>query len=397
MAIRQIGIDIGKNTFHVIGLGAESGIELRKLFTRSQLLGFFEGQSGEALNVAFEACSGAHWLAHRLTAMGHTVMLLTPESVRPFAKAQKNDWNDALAIAEAARRPDRHAVGIKSEERLDLQALHRVRQRLMTARTAIINQLRGLLRERGLVIPGGRARFERHVRQELIEGGVDLSPVSRALFATLIAEYNSVSTRLADIDRDLEVFAKSNPVCRALPPIPGVGVIVATALYSAVANISDFKTGRDLAAFLGLVGDVVAAAGAISGVKDAVEVKEHGVEFGAQAKASRWIPGEGWQHGSVRIDMPEVAREGSHVVGRIGQFAPCAAHDLPRSQRTETNAVKAIRRNDWELLHNETVDVLSLNLFDELQSPMPSILDCQSLKQQNLRTLVNPLLVLLDP
>ena len=253
MTIRQIGIDIGKSTFHVIGLGAESGIELRKLFSRSQLLRFFEGKSGEALNVAFEACSGAHWLAHRLTALGHTVKLLTPESVRPFAKAQKNDWNDALAIAEAARRPDRHAVGIKSEEQLDLQALHRVRQRLMTARTAIINQLRGLLRERGLVIPGGRARFERYVRQELIEGGVDLSPVSRALFATLIAEYNSVSTRLADIDHDLEVFAKSNPVCRALLPIPGVGVIVATALYSAVANISDFKTGRDLAAFLGLV------------------------------------------------------------------------------------------------------------------------------------------------
>ena len=253
MTIRQIGIDIGKSTFHVIGLGAESGIELRKLFSRSQLLRFFEGKSGEALNVPFAACSGGHWLAHRLTALGHTVKLLTPESVRPFAKAQKNDWNDALAIAEAARRPDRHAVGIKSEERLDLQALHRVRQRLMTARTAIINQLRGLLRERGLVIPGGRARFERYVRQELIEGGVDLSPVSRALFATLIAEYNSVSTRLADIDHDLEVFAKSNPVCRALLPIPGVGVIVATALYSAVANISDFKTGRDLAAFLGLV------------------------------------------------------------------------------------------------------------------------------------------------
>ena len=253
MTIRQIGIDIGKSTFHVIGLGAESGIELRKLFSRSQLLRFFEGKSGEALNVAFEACSGAHWLAHRLTALGHTVKLLTPESVRPFAKAQKNDWNDALAIAEAARRPDRHAVGIKSEEQLDLQALHRVRQRLMTARTAIINQLRGLLRERGLVIPGGRARFERYVRQELIEGGVDLSPVSRALFATLIAEYNSVSTRLADIDHDLEVFAKSNPVCRALLPIPGVGVIVATALYSAVANISDIKTGRDLAAVLGLV------------------------------------------------------------------------------------------------------------------------------------------------
>ena len=250
MTIQQFGIDIGKNTFHVIGLGAGDEIVLRKLFSRSQLLRFFEDKTGKAQNVAFEACSGAHWLAHKLIALGHNVKLLTPESVRPFAKAQKNDWNDALAIAEAARRPGRHAVGVKSEEQLDLQALHRVRQRLVTARTAIINQLRGLLRERGLVIAGGRARFERYVQQELIEGSIDLSPVSRTLFATLIDEYHSVSTRLADIDRNLEIFAKTNPVCRALLPIPGIGVIVATALYSAVANISDF---RDLAAFLGLV------------------------------------------------------------------------------------------------------------------------------------------------
>lgn len=253
MTIRQLGIDIGKNTFHVIGLGAGDEIVLRKLFSRSQLLRFFGDKTGRAQNVAFEACSGAHWLAHKFIALGHNIKLLTPESVRPFAKAQKNDWNDALAIAEAARRPGRHAVGVKSEEQLDLQALHRVRQRLIMARTAIINQLRGLLRERGLVIASGRARFERYVQQELIEGSIDLSPVSRTLFATLIDEYHSVSTRLTDIDRNLEIFAKTNPVCRALLPIPGIGVTVATALYSAVANISDFKTGRDLAAFLGLV------------------------------------------------------------------------------------------------------------------------------------------------
>ena len=109
------------------------------------------------MNVGFEACSGA---------LGHTVKLLTPENVRPFAKAQKNDWNDALAIAEAARRPDRHAVGIKSEEQLDLQALHRVRQRLMTARNAIINQLRGLMRERAWSFPadapGSSVMFDRN-------------------------------------------------------------------------------------------------------------------------------------------------------------------------------------------------------------------------------------------
>ena len=253
MTIKQIGIDIGKNSFHVIGLDADDTIVLRKQFSRTQLIRFFEEQSGEALNIAFEACSGAHWLAHRLIALKHCVKLLTPESVRPFAKAQKNDWNDALAIAEAARRPGRHAVGIKSEEQLDMQALHRVRQRLVTARTAIINQLRGLLRERGLVAPPGRVRFERFVQTELVKGRNELSPVSRALFATLITEYESIDSQVCEIDRELDAFAKSNPICQALLPIPGIGVIVATALYSAVANISDFRSGRDLAAFLGLV------------------------------------------------------------------------------------------------------------------------------------------------
>lgn len=253
MTITQIGIDIGKNTFHMVGLGPDGTIVLRKRLSRSQLLRFFQERADEALAVAFEAGSGAHWLAHQLIGMGHEVRLLTPESVRPFAKAQKNDWNDALAIAEAARRPGRHAVGIKSEAQLDMQALHRVRQRLVTARTALINQLRGLLRERGLVVPAGRARFERFVRQRLLAGEIELSAVSRTLFATLIAEYETIDARLTEIDRELEAFARSHPVCRALLSIPGIGVIAATALWSAVADIADFRSGRDLAAFLGLV------------------------------------------------------------------------------------------------------------------------------------------------
>ena len=253
MTITQIGIDIGKNTFHVIGLDDGNAVSLRRQFSRTGLLRFFAVKIIEPADIAFEACSGAHWLAHRLTALGHRVKLLTPESVRPFVKAQKNDWNDALAIAEAARRPDRHAVGVKSVEQLDMQALHRVRQRLVTSRTAIINQARGLMRERGITAPGGRARFERFVREHLLGEESSLSPVSRALFETLVTEYETISTRLVQIDRELEAFAHENPICRALLPIPGIGFIVATALYSAVANISDFRTGRDLAAFLGLV------------------------------------------------------------------------------------------------------------------------------------------------
>lgn len=253
MTIKQIGIDIGKMTFHMVALDEANTIAIRRQFTRTQLIRFFGTRGNQSLRVAFEACSGAHWLAHQLTALGHEVQLLTPESVKPFAKAQKNDWNDALAIAEAAMRPGRHAVGIKSEEQLDMQALHRVRQRLVTSRTALINQMRGLLRERGLVFRAGRLQFEAFVRTRLLSGEVALNPVCRTLFTALAAEYETLCTRLDGIDRELTAFAKANPVCRALLPLPGVGPIVATALYCAVANIADFRTGRDLSAFLGLV------------------------------------------------------------------------------------------------------------------------------------------------
>ena len=253
MTIKQIGIDIGKTTFHMIALSADNEIVMRKLFNRSQLLTFFQKLGDHRMQIAFEACSGAHWLAHQLVAMGHEVTLLTPESVKPFAKPQKNDWNDALAIAEAATRPGRYSVGIKSQEQLDMQALHRVRQRLVTARTALINQMRGLLRERGLVFRSGRLQFEAFIHDKLLSGDIELNPVCRTLFEALVAEYEALSTRLTKIDRQISVFAKTNPVCRMLLPIPGVGVTVATALFSSVANITDFKTGRDLAAFLGLV------------------------------------------------------------------------------------------------------------------------------------------------
>ena len=253
MQIKQIGIDIGKNSFHLVGLGIDNNIVLRRQFTRSRLIAFFKQRTEEPLKVAFEACSGAHWLAHQLMAMGHDVQLLTPESVRPFAKAQKNDWNDALAIAEAAQRPGRHSVGIKSQEQLDIQALHRVRQRLVTARTAIVNQVRGLLRERGLVFGSGRMRFEQFLKEQLLRQESELNPVCRTLFATLADEYESIDTRIEAIDAELAAFAKSNSACRALLSVHGVGVIVATAVISAVASVSDFRSGRDLAAFLGLV------------------------------------------------------------------------------------------------------------------------------------------------
>jgi len=123
----------------------------------------------------------------------------------------------------------------------------------VTARTAIVNQVRGLLRERGLVFGSGRGRFECFMRERLTCSENELNPVTRALFSTLVAEYEAIDERVDEIDAELTAFAKSNAACRAMLSVPGVGVIVATALFSAVANLSDFRSGRDLAAFLGLV------------------------------------------------------------------------------------------------------------------------------------------------
>jgi transposase len=249
--IEQIGIDIGKTGFHVIGLGPDGVVVSRRRFSRSRPLRFFHQRRGEGLKSAFEACSGAHRPAHQLIGLGHEARLLTPESVRPFAEARKNGWNDALAIAEAAARPARHAVGIKSQERLDLQALHRVRQRLVAARTAVISQMRELLRERGIAFRSGRIHFERFVEEAPPTREGELDPLSRALFRTLLAECRTPN-EIGAIGRELEAFAKSDPACRAPTSIPGIGFIAAPAPFGAAADVPDFRSGRDPAAVLGL-------------------------------------------------------------------------------------------------------------------------------------------------
>ena len=158
-----------------------------------------------------------------------------------------------VALEDAVREP---VVAHELPDVLDRIELGRARRRGQdgdVSRDDERNQIRGLLRERGLVVPTGRLRFERYLRERLLEAGADLSPVSRTLFATLISEYGTLDARISEIDRELEAFARSNSVCRALLPIPGIGVIVATALFSAAADVGDFRSGRDLAAFLGLV------------------------------------------------------------------------------------------------------------------------------------------------
>jgi transposase len=204
-----------------------------------------------------EACCGAHHLARVLAAQGHEVRLMSPEYVRPYVKAQKNDDLDAEAIAEAATRPTMRFVTMKTEEQLDMQTLHRVRDRLVGERTALINQLRAILLERGVTAPQGRSKLEQFLAAMFAsEEGRELGMLTsriRSLVVDMRAEWAEIDRRIAAFETEFLARARDDEAARRLLTIPGIGVMNATALIAAIGNGETFRRGRDLAAWLGLV------------------------------------------------------------------------------------------------------------------------------------------------
>jgi transposase len=203
--------------------------------------------------VAMEACCGAHHLGRRLEARGHAVRLMSPEYVRPYVKAHKNDDRDAEAIAEAATRPTMRFVALKSPEQLDTQTLHRARDRLVGERTALMNQLRAILLERGIVVPQGVFQLSQRVRAVLDEDCATLSPRVRSLIADMLDQWRALDERIRGFDQEFAVQARADEAARRLATIPGIGPLNATALVAAVGDARTFARGRDLAAWLGLV------------------------------------------------------------------------------------------------------------------------------------------------
>jgi transposase len=178
---------------------------------------------------------------------------MSPEYVRPYVKAQKNDDRDAEAIAEAATRPTMRFVGLKSEEQLDMQSLHRARDRLVGERTALINQLRAFLLERGISVPQGRRKLERHVETLLVAEEVSFSRRTRVLIEDQQAEWRELDRRIVAFDEEFALQARTDETARLLTTIPGIGPLNATALVAAIGSAETFERGRDLAAWLGLV------------------------------------------------------------------------------------------------------------------------------------------------
>jgi len=249
--IASIGIDLGKTTFHLVALDCHAKVIIRKKFSRTQLLAYTANLPWSLIGM--EACSGSHFLAAKLRAQGHEVKLIPAQFVKPYRKSNKNDFIDAEAIAEAVTRHNMRFVPIKTDDQLDLQALHRVRERLVRRRTALINQIRGFLLERGLVFAQRPANLRRRLPFVLEDAEAHLTPLFRRLLADLWQEWQHVQADIAVLDEAMEQICSSDENCRRLREIPGVGPLVATAIVAAIGNGAAFGNGREFAAWLGLV------------------------------------------------------------------------------------------------------------------------------------------------
>lgn len=250
MNITRIGVDLAKNVFQVHGVDKEENIVLKRQLRRSQVLSFF-AKLAPCL-IGMEACSSAHYWARELKRFGHTVKLIAPQFVKPYVKSNKNDANDAEAICEAVGRPSMRFVSIKTIEQQDIQSVHRVRSELVKQRTAKVNQIRGLLGERGIVTKSRVENLRKALPDILEDGENSLTYRFRHLLDALREDLVILDKRISELDQEIAVISKEDPSSQRLQKIPGIGPVTATALVAAIGDATVFKKGRDLAAWLGL-------------------------------------------------------------------------------------------------------------------------------------------------
>jgi transposase len=246
-----LGIDIAKHVFHVVGMDERGKIVLRKRLSRHALIPFIA--TLPPVLIGMEACGGAHYWARRFREHGHEVKLMAPQFVKPYVKSNKNDMRDAEGISEAVTRPTMRFVPTKELDQQDIQALHRVRERLIGARTALVNEVHGLLNEYGIVVPKGVSKFRQTVVDQLESEKAKLTPLSQEMFWKLVEEFAALEAQLAYYQEKRDTLAATHPECQRLMTIPGIGPLTATALVAAVSDASAFKNGRQFAAWLGLV------------------------------------------------------------------------------------------------------------------------------------------------
>ena len=249
--IAAIGIDIGKNWFHVVGLDGRGAIALRQKWSRGQVETRLANMP--ACLIGMEACVGAHHLSRRLRLLGHDARLMPAKYVRAYSKGQKNDFRDAEAIAEAVQRPTMKFVATKTADQLDLQALHRVRERLVSQRTGIINQIRAFLLERGVAVRQGLRVLRAELPGVLATRCDVLAPRMVRIIADLAGDWRRLDERIEALSGEIEALARRDGGCERLMSVPGIGPIISSATVAAIGTGDAFARGRDFAAWLGLV------------------------------------------------------------------------------------------------------------------------------------------------
>jgi len=249
--VATMGIDIGKNSFHVVGLDQRGAIVLRQKWSRGQI----EARLANIppCLIGMEACVGAHHLSRTLQSLGHDARLMPAKYVRPYAKGQKNDFRDGETIAEAVQRPTMKFVATKTAEQLDLQALHRVRERLVSQRTGIINQIRAFLLERGVAVRQGPRFLRTELPNILAKRSDVLSPRMMRIIEELAGDWHRLDERIEGLSTDIKALADQDPACERLMSVPGIGPIISSAMVAAIGNGAAFSKGRDFGAWLGLV------------------------------------------------------------------------------------------------------------------------------------------------
>src|SRR4030095_16322519 len=230
--IAVIGIDIGKNSFHVVGLDERGAIALRQKWSRGQVETRFANMS--PCLIGMEACVGAHHLSRRLRALGHDARLMPAKYVRPYSKGQKNDFRDAEAIAEAVQRPTMKYVATKTADQLDLQALHRVRERLVGQRTGVINQIRAFLLERGIAVRQGLRSLRSELPGILATRTDVLTPRLLRIIEDLAGDWRRLDARIEGLSSEIDALARQDAGCERLMSVPGIGPIIASAMVAAI-------------------------------------------------------------------------------------------------------------------------------------------------------------------
>ena len=249
--VATMGIDIGKNSFHVVGLDQRGAIVLRQKWSRGQIEARLAAMP--PCLIGMEACVGAHHLSRKLQSYGHDARLMPAKYVRAYCKGQKNDFRDAEAIAEAVQRPTMKFVATKTADQLDLQALHRVRERLVRQRTGIINQIRAFLLERGVAVRQGLRFLRTELPGILAKRSDVLSPRMMRIIEDLAVDWRRLDERIEGLSTDITRVVEQDPACERLMTVPGIGPIISSAMVAAIGTGDVFSKGRDFAAWLGLV------------------------------------------------------------------------------------------------------------------------------------------------